>query len=210
MLDGVTDAVEAIADLLERASALNSGNSPAAGPTGAGSAGSGAAGGSGSGDPPTNRRRRPGPDDPEHDLLDDLINLHDPVLQDNVDHLVDLVDDLSNQGPRRARPFRDHLRNLFTTRTRPRFPGNPTGQLLSEEGAAFQEGAARYLDRHANISENLATSEFDYQAFEDQRQAGPYSRRRETAVERGGDTTANRFKDWFWGRSSSDGGGAGE
>lgn len=210
MLDGATDMVEIVADLLDRASALNSGNSPAPGPTGAGSAGSGAAGGAGSGDPPTNQRRRPGPGDPTHDPVDNVVDLHDPLLQDNVDHLVDVVDDATSSGPRRARPIRDHLRDLFTTRTRPRFPGNPAEQLLSEEGAAFQEGAARYLDEHANRAENLATSDFDYDAYLEQRQAGPYSRRGESAVDRGGDTAVNRFKDWFWGRTPSDGGGADE
>ena len=220
MLDGLSDAVEIVGNLLDDGSALNSGNSPAAGPTGSGSAGSAASGSSDSGDPPNlrerwrrsrerarERRRQRRHEPPSNDPVDTVIDMHDPMLQDNVDEAVDYYLDARHGGQRRRKRIRDHLSDLFTKRTRPRFPGNPADQLLSPEGAAAQEGAARYLHEHRNRTENLATSDFDYDAYLEGRQEGPFSRKSESAVDRDGDTAVNRFKDWFWGRSSSEGGG---
>jgi hypothetical protein len=209
MLDGVTDAFELLTDLLDAShgqslpldapSQLNSGSSPAPGPTGAGSAGS-----AGSSSPPPPRDPRD-PYEPSKDPGDIAQDVAETAWDEGGETMVDEVVD---QWTKRTADARRFFREVLKTTSRPRIPGNPATDLLSEEGAEFQRGAMEYLDEHANRSENLATSDFDYDAYLERRQRGPLGGERQSAVDRDGDTAANRFKDWFWGRSS-DGGDAG-
>jgi hypothetical protein len=203
MLDGVTDAFELLTDLLDGSdgpmSQLNSGSSPSNAPTASGSAGS-----AGSSSPPSRR-----------DPRDSYEPSKDPgdIAQDVAETAWDeggetMVDEIIDQWQRRRADARRFFREVVKVRSSPRMPGNPAVDLLSEEGAEFQRGAMEYLDRHDNISENLATSDFDYDEFMDRRRRGPLGGEKRSAVDTDGDTAMNRFKDWFWGRSS-DGGASG-
>ena len=201
MLDGITDAVELVGDLLDGRSGLNSGNSPAPGPTAPGTLGSGTANVD-SGDPAPGddqprdlrerwrerrRRRRERRElirqrRPEMDLdpADMAVNLHDPVLQDNVEEAVDLYHDVTEGGPRRRKRLVDHLGDLFTKRLRPRFPTSPADQLLSEEGAEAGRGLIKVLHHNRVRDEHLLGSgELDWNAFMEDRQAPPLQHHRD-------------------------------
>ncbi len=149
----------------------------------------------GSSSPPTttedpSRRRPPRNDSPPNDdtppteddpskveyFLDVAMDASDhPMLQDTVEEATDVANDFRKPEPRKRRRVRDFISDQFTKRTRPTRPGNPLNQLLSDEGAAAQEGAARYLHEQQNRADNLATADFDYDAYSERRQEGPYS-----------------------------------